>query len=170
MEDNLTDIPVSENKGSSGGQTSPQNGHEVIEKPPFQDVSRVVQGLAANKSKSFGGEIGASLLAASFSQMSNDLDLRNSEIKELRDKLENKSEELHKWKQRASVLEERVSANGRIRTLGNIAITLGTALVGISIELYRNNLSVASYVVTAIGAGLMLLGWFTGIGGQNDSR
>lgn len=166
MENNLTDIPISENKGSSGGQISPQSGHEIIEKVPFQDMSRVVQGLAANKSKSFGGEIGASLLAASFSQMANDLESKNIEIKELRDKLENKSDELHKWKQRASVLEERVEANGKIRTLGNIAITLGTALLGISIELYRNSLTVQSYVVTSIGVGLMLLGWFTGIGGK----
>lgn len=166
MENNLTDIPVSENKGSSGGQMSPKDGHEIIEKPPFQDMSQVVQGLAANKSKSFGGEIGASLLAGSFTQMANDLESKNIEIKEIRVSLENKYEELHKWKQRASVLEERVNANGKIRTLGNIAITLGTALVGISIELYRNALTAPSFVVAAIGVSLIMLGWFTGIGGK----
>lgn len=162
----MSEIPVSDNRGASGGQSAPKQGCEVTELPPLSKMSSIVEGLAATKSKSFGGEIGASLLAGSFHQLSNDLDSAKVELREMREQLSNSNKELNNWKQNSLVLEERVLANGKIRTLGNAALTLGSVLVGVAIELYRSKMLNIAGAVALVGVIMFLLGWFTGLGNK----
>ena len=159
-----------DNKGSLGGQISPKNGHEIIEKPPFQNVTQVMHGIAASNSNRLSGEFVTQLMAANFSQLTSDNDLKNKEIKELREKIERTLEELNEWKLQSRVLKERLESNGKLSTLRNLAITFGSALVGIGIELYRNNLTHQSHLVSVIGIGLILFSWFGCIGGENASK
>lgn len=108
-----------------------------------------------------GGEVAAGLLAGSFSQLSYDLEATKAELKETREELRRKTDELSDVKTRAAVLQERVTAHGRDRHLRNLSIAVGTIMIGVGIELFRNNFDKLGYTVGGLGVLLVSLGWFS---------
>ena len=167
----MNTIPSPQDTGTTGTQKQTSDSVSLVESPqPLKGlpIADAVTGLASTHSRSLGGEVAASLLASSFTQISHELQYAKLQVKDLTIELKTSEQEKHDWKEKALVLQERVEANQAIRKLGNISITLGTALVGIGIELYRNKLEGVSYLCAAIGGGLILLGWFSGRGGKNQ--
>lgn len=164
----MTEIPKPTETGSSGTQQAGTSELVTIaEKSPLSGlpITQRVEGLAATHSRSMGGEVAANLIAGSFSQLSHDLQATRDELNNTRDELRQALNDLSNAKIRVAVLEERSSTAERDRHLKNLSITAGTALIGIGIELYRNNFDKFGVIVGGLGLLLFLLGWFAPKGG-----
>ncbi len=142
---------------ATGAKESPFLGLPIIQR---------LEGLATTHSRSMGGEVAANLLAGSFSQISHDLQTTRQELRETRIELKQTLEELSKTKTRAAVLEERVNAAERDKHLKYFSITAGTVLIGIGIELYRNNFDKSGYIAGGFGLLLVIFSWFSRMGGS----
>lgn len=161
--DHVTEVPEIEETGSAGVQ-EPESGELIPaqqESPfPLPPITETVQGLAATRPRSMGGEVAANLISGSFTQISNDYAEAKSELRTTRDALDSASDELSKCRVREAVLKERVSTGTRGQHLRNVAIVGGTTLFGIGFELNRNKLEELSFLVGGIGLLLILMGWF----------
>jgi len=157
-----TEIPVPEDTGSSGTQLTGTGEIVSIVKSPLEGlpIVQAVEGLAATRSRCFGGEVGTSLLAGSFAQLSYDLQTTRRELNNTREELKRTNGEMSNYKIRVAVLQERVFAYFRERLLKNLSITIGTTLVVIGMGLYRNNLKY-DYIICGLGALLLIFGWFS---------
>ncbi|NKE70628.1 hypothetical protein [Candidatus Manganitrophus noduliformans] len=166
----MNEIPEPTETGSAGTQ---QPGIETAvsaaQESPLDGlpIARAVEGLAATRSRSMGGEVAANLIAGSFSQLSYDLQETKQELRSTRQELERTREELSDYKTKAAVLEERVSTSFKGRHLRNLSITVGTFIIYLGIELYRNNIDKYPYILGGLGALLVLLGWFSKEGGPD---
>lgn len=164
----MTDIPKPVETGSTGTQQIGTTRDVLAEQvSPLQGlpIARIVEGLAATRYRSMGGEVAANLIAGSFTQLSHNFQETKQELQTTRRELESAREELSDYKTKAAVLQERVSNIFRDRHLKNLSITVGTVLIGLGIEFYRNNLEKASYIVGGLGILLIFLGWFSRDGG-----
>ena len=156
-------IPEPKETGSSGTQLtgvgeivsfakeSPLEGLPIIQR---------LEGLVAAKSRCLGGEVSTSLIVGSFAQLSYELQIARRDLHDTRDELKRTLEEMSAVKIKAAVLQERVNAYLRERHLKNLSITAGTVMIGIGIDLYRNNFDYY-YIVGGLGALLLILGWFS---------
>ncbi|WP_156507584.1 hypothetical protein [Halioglobus sp. HI00S01] len=167
----MTDLPTPDKSGSSGEQelatvVEPEQPIGAFE--GIAPVAHTMAGLAATNSRSLGGEVAANVLSASVSQISAELIDTKRELNHVRGQLDECRNTTSTWREKAGVLQERVKGARTARNLGNAAITLGTAAVGVAIELYRQSLNTTSYLVGAIGIAIVLLGWFAGSGGSEE--
>ena len=87
----MTEIPELQDTGSAGTQetepaqaVSPALPEGALERLP---LAKAVEGLAATRSRSMGGEVAASLLAGSFNQISHELNEAKNELRETRNEL-----------------------------------------------------------------------------------
>lgn len=164
----MTEIPKPTDTGSAGTQQVGTGEIVTVAKEsPFLGIpiTQRVEGLVATHSRRMGGEVAANLLAGISSQLSHDLQTTRQELNEMRTELKQSLGELSDTKIRAAVLEERANAAERDKHLKNLSITAGTALIGIGIELYRNNFDKFGYIVGGFGVLLVILGWFSRKGG-----
>lgn len=158
----MTDIPTPEESGSDGTQ-KPATQELATPESPFGGlpITRVMEGLAASKSRSMGGEVAAGLIAGSFTQISHELQETKQDLRDTRSALDKAREDLSICKSRAAVLEERVESNLRGRHLRNLGIAVGTTMVGVGIELLKNDFNKYAYITFGLGVLLVLLGWFS---------
>ena len=160
----MSDIPHPDDTGSAGTQTvATQQTRPSIPDSSVGEmpIAETMMGLAATKSRSMGGEISATLIAGSFVQLSHDLQKTRQDLQETRQRLSDVQEELSEYKTKAAVLTERIRAHARGRHLKNLSITVGTTLVVIGIELYRNDLVKASLPISILGGLLVVFGWLS---------
>lgn len=154
----MAEIPQPDDSGSSGTQKPTSAEVLSIDKVSPLDglpIAAAVEGLATTRSKSLGGEVAASLLAGSFTQLSYDLQRTRKQLDEAYNRLDEAERELSDAKTRVAVLEERVQSLSRERHRKNVSIASGMLLVSIGIELSRNNL--ASYGIILIILGVLLV-------------
>jgi hypothetical protein len=162
-EHNALAVPEVKDSGSAGTQQMPSGQADApIEKPlGGLSIAQTVQGLAATRSRSLGGATAATLLASSVSQIFYDLQTTKQELHQARDELKDIRNELSNVKIEKAVLRERLDAISRERTLKNLCITIGVALFGIALEVYRNNLEKLSYTLIVLSLVLLLIGWLS---------
>lgn len=166
----MPDIPQPDETGSAGTQTTgSQQEFLPASSSPVEGlpIAETVAGLAATKSRSMGGELAARLIDGSFRQVSYDLRETQRELRETRQRLSGVQEELSKCKTKAAVLTERIRAHARGRHLKNLSVMVGTVLVGIGVEVYRNNFTKSSLLIGVLGVLLMLFGWLS-TGGEAE--
>ena len=166
----MPDIPQPDDTGSAGTQEiATQQEILPVSSSPLEGlpIAEAVAGLAATKSRSMGGELAARLIDGSFRQVSYDLRETQRELRETRQRLSGVQEELSKCKTKAAVLTERIRAHARGRHLRNLSVMVGTVLVGIGVELYRNDLVKSSLLIGILGVLLMLFGWLS-TGGEAE--
>lgn len=161
----MTNIPEIEETGSSGEQQpEPASGELILpsQESPFRPapIEETVRGLAATKARSMGGEVAANLISGAFTQLSNDCTDAKSELGATRKALDSTRTELSNCQTREAVLKERVSTHTRGRHLRNVAIVVGTSLLGIGFELNRNNVDILSLFAGGMGILLIIMGWF----------
>lgn len=159
-------IPEPQETGGSGTQqeSSPQDLQLVNPEIPVQGLplAATVQGLAATRARSLGGEVAASLIAGSFNHLSQELATTKRELQETQRKLENSRNELSEANAKKSVLEERLSTLGRIKYFSNLGIAVGTALVGFGVDFVKGKTAEnTGYILLALGSLLILLAWFS---------
>ena len=160
----MSEIPHPDDTGSAGTQKM------ATQQPPpsvpdssvgEMPIAEAMVGLAATKSRSMGGETAATLIAGSFAQLSHDLQKTRQDLQETRQRLSDVQEELSEYKTKAAVLTERIRAHARGRHLKNLSITVGSTLVVIGIELYRNDLVKVSLPIGILGGLLVVFGWLS---------
>ena len=120
-----------------------------------------MEGLAATRSRSMGGEVAAGLIAGSFTQLSHELTETKGELKTTRHELKTAEQSLSDIRSQNATLTARARTVDQYKNLSNIAIFSGTLLIGLSIELYRNTFLSGAMITTVTGILLVLLGWIT---------
>jgi len=162
--ENENNIPVHDSSGSDGSQTNQENAPSLIEGRPLDGLhmAKTIEGLAVSHSRSLGGEVTSALIAGATSQIAGDYsDLKNKHNL-LGEKFENQRDELEKTRTKNAVLSERIRLEAGNKNLRNLAITIGTSLVGTAIYLSRTTLDIYAFGTFSLGALLLLLGWFSG--------
>jgi len=167
----MSEIPEPKDTGSAGTQApSTSEVLPAVSESPLEGLplARAVEGLAATRPRSIGGKATSTLLAGSFAHLSQELQATKSDLHQTRNELNSAREELSTCKMRAAVLAERIRAHARGRHLKNVSITVGTALIGLAIPLFRNDLGKFALVVGCLGVLLISLGWFS-TGGEAET-
>lgn len=160
----MDDVPVPRETGVSGTQVAGTAGPlEVTATPPIHGlpITQTMEVLAATRARSLGGEVAAGLIAGSFTQISHDLEVTRSDLRTRDEQLRKATEELGTAKARIATLQERVGASSRVQHLKQLGIFSGTVLLGVAVDLYKNNLANLSYLLGAVGAVLLLVSWLT---------
>lgn len=160
--DEVHNIPEPSDSGSSGNQeASPEN--EVIEVQASAldglHIPKAVSTLGASSSRHFGGEIGSTLMPAIVNQLADDRSEARQEVREMRYEVKDLRDKLSEANKRAAVLEERLRSAANNRHLRNIAISFGSILIGIAIELIRNQYSIYGSAAGVLGVLMVYLGW-----------
>lgn len=164
------DIPNPLLTGSTGTQ-QPVDGPVVLPEPynPLAGLplAQRVEGLAATHARNFGGEVAASLIAGSFSQLSDDLRIQRDRNAEQMAKISSLQDDLTNYRTQTAVLEERLTAVEKTQSIKQIAVFAGTAMLAIAVDLYKGQLNTLAVIVAVLGIGLLVFGWFTGHGGTS---
>jgi len=159
----VSDIPKPTDTGSAGIQ-QPGTVTALVAEPshPLEGlpISQRLEGLAAARPRSMGGEIAATLVAGSFTQLSNELIETRRDLQDTRRELQSSHNTLAECREKSAVLTEKVNANSRDRHLRNLCIAVGTALIGFGIELARNKLEAVGYLLGGVGCLLLIFSWF----------
>lgn len=158
----MSQIPIPQDTGSAGTQEALASELVRVDKEsPFKGlpITQKIEGLAATHSRSMGGEVAANLLAGSFAQLSHDLQSTRQELTDTRGQLGRAQSDLSKASLKCAVLEDRATTDTHNRYLKNFCIFAGTTFLGIGIELYKSNFEKFGYIIFAIGALLLVLGW-----------
>jgi len=166
MDQFMEQIPEPEETGGAGTQaatTAKQNTLELIPDVPVygSNLSDTLRGLAATNTRLMGGDAGTKLLVAGVSTLTQDLQSTKQELQETRKTLSETKDALATANQDKAVLVERLSNLGGIRHLGNLAIVIGTALLGFGYKLIASDLSVG-FALFGTGTLMILLAWFAG--------
>ncbi|EHK8987245.1 hypothetical protein KCU38_004331 [Vibrio vulnificus] len=168
----MENIPKPDPSGTTGSQVASSADYITnIEPPPFQYVHNVLEGLAENKYKALGGEATAKIIAALQSQNFHEINKLQQENRQLKKKIDECNREYYDCREQAAIYKNQLDSVNRLRKKSNLEATFGTALIGISIELYRTpelNPSLA-VILALVGAALLLASWFSGVGGKSDS-
>lgn len=124
-------------------------------------MAETLYGLAASKSKSMGGEVSAQLIAAAFGNQTRDLDDTKLELTKTRKKLDDTNAELSSAKANNAVLRERLDNLGAIRHAKNLAIAIGTLLLGQGFKFIVDSLVPFGVGLFVVGALMIVLAWFS---------
>lgn len=163
----MSNMPTPTDSGASGTQQGDQVPDVQVESPMTGlPIVTTMEGLAAGHARSMGGEVTAALIVGSFKQMNHNLQEAQKELHDLRNKLEVDLGQLSDHKVKTAVLEERVKSFSRDRNIKNLCITIGMALIGIAIDLFRNNLRLLGVLMVILGVVLLLIGWLSPEGGS----
>ena len=115
-----------------------------------------VKGLAITHPKSLGGESNAAFLAGIVHHLTEDLESvkRKLEAKELG--ISELTNELSDSRIRAAELTEQLKSATQSSRVNQWTGIIGTALLGIALDMYKNNMSL-SYVVALLGSCILIL-------------
>jgi hypothetical protein len=164
QEIHMGDPPVPDETGASGTQIAgSQDSLSLDATPPTSGlpITHVLDGLAATRARSLGGEVAANLIAGSFNQLAHDLEVTRADLRTRDEQLRNAQQDLGNANVTIATLRERVGAISRLQNLKQLGIFVGTALMSVAIELYKSNLEKISYILAALGFVLFLAGWIT---------
>jgi len=156
------DIPEPTESGSTGAQR--EGSVEIVpsasESPLVGlPITQALEGLAASKSRSLGGELPSALIVASFRERTNDLQIARQDLTRSREEVRTTREQLFEARTRIAVLEERVTAYTRERHLKIVSVAIGTFLLTSGFEAFKQNIPFL-IVFGILGLVLILLGWF----------
>lgn len=157
-----TKVPELKDSGSDGSQIQADAACELVPSQPLSyPIVNAITGLAASKSRPFGGEVASTLIAGAASQMAVELNQTKDEFAKLREKNEALTIKLADERVQKAVLVERIDAFRSTRHLKNIGIAVGTLLTGIGVQLVRADSSGYGLASIIVGALLLIVGWLS---------
>lgn len=160
----MNEIPPVEPSGADGSQTIGVALTPVPIVPPMQVISiplhsnvpEAIEGLVVTHSRNLGGDVSARLIAASMRDTSNQLaaaneaiEKKDSELSELRNNVSDLR--VDKAKLEASI--QAIIGNNRIK---QACTFIGTALLGVAVDLYKDDLTNAAYVIGFLGVAALI--------------
>ena len=161
-------IPNPSDTGSSGTQ---ELGHqELVPSVPIGGLPMVQRfsGLAAARSKNMGGEVVATLVTGILEQLSFDLQETKRELSATRKELDDTRRQLAARETEIAVLRSKLAVSTKSKNLRELNLVLGAGLLGVGIDLYRSSLRGLAAIVGVIGLILLLFGWLSGRGGEEE--
>lgn len=154
--DQRNEIPDPKTTGVFGEQErgeEPQTTYQIIPRHALRDT---VMGLTANRPKNFGGDLSATLIGSVVEHITQEsidikhtLELKNNELRAIIDELSAATVKIAK-------LEVNLETAIAVSRIKQACIFIGTAVTGISIELFRNNFPI-SYLIGIFGLALIFL-------------
>lgn len=150
-------IPEPNTCGVSGTQQSPTGGPtlidtELVESPlDGLTIASAVQGLATSHARSFGGEVGARLLAGSFADMQRQFFAEKRDHADTRSRLEQVQTSLTVEKINSATLSERLRSCSRTRHFSNIGVAIGCAIIGFGIQLLQSPQATIGGITLTLG-------------------
>jgi hypothetical protein len=164
VEDGIPSMPDTGVAGTQAATGTPIAVSVVDEKAGYsQDLVGTIQGLAAARPRSMGGEMAAQLLAAGFKSLDEQLKETKADLKIVRGKLEVANASLAKANQDKAVLGDRLETLRGIRHLNNLMIAIGTLVLSFGGRLVADATSsrYVGFVLLGIGLLMILIGWFS---------
>lgn len=149
----MSDIPEISATGVDGSQITGTSLVPLDVAPPLQAMSvpDAINGLIATHSRNLGGEVSARLLAASMTDTSNQLAAAHHRISEHGTELKEANVTITDLKIENAQLKARLGeilGNNRIKQ----GVTfVGTALLGVAVDLYKNGILVAASLLSILG-------------------
>ena len=119
---------------------------------PSTGVTDAIVGIASSNARSMGAESVAKIVASWTQQLT-------TELRQSRRQVDQLQSELAAETTRTAVLTERLGTKASTGKLQLLLTTVGMAVVGIAIDLYKNNLEKLAYVLGGVGALLVIVGW-----------
>lgn len=167
----MTEIPVPDETGVAGTQRPGTNDPALFDAtPPLHGLpmTQVIEGLAASRPRSFGGEVPAALVAGAVTHLSHDLRDAQRMAQAKDEQLQRAQKELAMANVTIAKLSERLGATKGTQRLKQFCIFVGTALLGLSVDLFKNNLETPAYLIGALGGALLAFGWLTRSNGGDE--
>ncbi|WP_267094508.1 hypothetical protein [Xanthomonas sacchari] len=162
----MSDVPDPTASGVDGTQARGSALVPTSVAPPMQStvVADAVDGLVATHSRNLGGDVAAKLLAASMRQTSDQLASAHHIIAEKDSQIHKLHIENSTLKIKAAGQSEKInSLQGTYRAKA-VATFVGTALLGVAIDLYKSGTGPASVITALLGAGLLVFALLPNIG------
>lgn len=160
----MTDIPKPDDSGVIGTQEpGTETTGALVSVPPMQSMTmtQAIEGLAATRPRSLGGDVSAAFVAAAMSQTSQELQATRQSLQRKEDQLQLALDDLTVAKVEIARLNGHLDVASSSQRLRRFSIFAGTALLGVAVDLYKNNYINMSYLIAALGAGLLLFGWLS---------
>lgn len=154
----MSEVPDPTSTGVEGTQTQGLAVVPATLAPPMQisSVPDAIDGLLATHSRNLGGDVAARLLAASMRHTSNQLAAAHETISIKNSEEKAAIETITKLKVEIAELGGRLKQiQGASRT-GSVCTFVGTALLGVAIDLYKSNVSVGAVLTGLLGVALLL--------------
>lgn len=150
--------PVDPNSGVSGDQ-QPGGRQEIAATPPpleGQLLQRTFIGLVADSPDRYGGAQNAPIIGALIQDFAYEKEQARSLAAEKQHLLDQATNALNEQKLVNGRLEERLKQNARSNRLQKYCIFAAPILGSIAIDLFKANLTIPSYLIAAVGLGLLL--------------
>ena len=159
-----SELPQPPITGSSGTQ-EPATAQEVVvlkADPPLAGLplAETVQGLAATRARSFGGEIGAQLVAGSFTHISLELQSTKQELRDVQRELKKSNADLAGEQMKNATLQERLVGLSRSKHFGQAGVLIGTIVLGVGFDMVRGTQQMLGLGLSLLGVILILVSWF----------
>ncbi|MGS1121756.1 hypothetical protein [Rhodanobacter sp. UC4436_H3] len=154
----MSEIPKAISTGVDGTQSQGSALVPTAIAPPMQvaTVPDAIDGLLATHSRNLGGDVAARLLAASMRDTSNQLAAAHQTISERNAEARSTAETMTSLRIEIAQLKERLSQAHSSSRTKSICTFVGTALLGVAIDLFKNNLTNAAVLIGLLAAGLLL--------------
>lgn len=157
-----TKVPEPEDSGSDGTQTQANTSQSLVTSQSLMyPIAEAITGLASSNSRVFGGEVASTLIAGAASQMATELAQTKQELAKLREKNDTLTTDLSEERTQKAIYKERIDNYSTTRHLKNIGIAVGTLLIGVGIQLIRNNFEAYGLASIIVGALLLVVGWIS---------
>lgn len=166
----MNNIPEISSSGVDGSQVV---GTAIIPSsvaPPLQTASvpDAIDGLIATHSRNLGGDVAARLLAASMRDTSNQLAAAHHKISELSDDLKDSSMTISNLRVQKARIESRLEEVIGGNRIKNASVFVGTAILGVAVDLFKNNSMVPALLLSILGASLLIFVVLPFSGGKNN--
>lgn len=152
--DQRNETPNPRDSGVSGTQEKGDEPQGVLETlPPFSRpaLRDAFIGLTATRPRNFGGDFNAALIGSMVDHFSQEsIDAKES-LKQKNEELRDSIDELSVAKIEIATLREKLVAAAGVSRVKQTCTFIGTAVLGVAIDLYKSNLNI-SYLVGITGA------------------
>jgi hypothetical protein len=160
--DQRNETPKPRDSGVSGTQEKGEEPQGVLEtlppltRPALHDA---FIGLTATRPRNFGGDFNAALIGSMVDHFSQEsIDAKQS-LKQKNQELRDTIDELSAAKIELATLREKLGAAAGLSRVKQTCTFIGTAVLGIAVDLYKNNFTI-SYLVGVSGAVLIAMTLF----------
>jgi hypothetical protein len=151
-------IPTAPNSGTEGNQAVGTSIVPVAIAPPMQaaSVPDAIDGLIATHSRNLGGDVAARLLAASMRQTSNQLAAAHETIAEQSSELRAANTAITDLRVENASLLARLNEMIGTNRIKQFTTFVATAVLGVAVDLYKDDLSIPALLLGLLGIGLLL--------------
>lgn len=160
----MSDIPEPSDTGSLGTQITSESSSAISQpESPMAGlpIVQTLDGLAATRSRSMGGEVAATLISGCFNQLEHELSVTKKELADSRMQLDDVKEILTTVRIENARIRGEIDSLNNEKTIRNVCLLAGTAIAGFGLDLCNKSQTTLGGTLIGIGVILCLVGWFS---------